>query len=117
MNLQTFTASTMNECLLQVKRTMGSDAVIVHTRTDAKRFWLGLRKREFVEITAGKALGGRIRASSAPKAITAHPMKDNVSQFKNVVIAAGRGALVDQAQPSRAMLSTTAIVKRPGEEL
>jgi len=54
MNLQTFKASTMAEALTQVKSSMGADAVILHTRTYHTRVWLGLRRREMVEITAGR---------------------------------------------------------------
>jgi flagellar biosynthesis GTPase FlhF len=62
MNLQTFKAATMAEALTQVKSNMGSDAVILHTRTFYTRHWLGLRRREMVEITAGKGLNvGRRR--------------------------------------------------------
>lgn len=57
MNLQTFKAPTMAEALTQVKSTMGLDAVILHTRTFHTRAWLGLRKREMVEITAGRGVG------------------------------------------------------------
>src|SRR5690349_24324690 len=57
MNLQTFKASTMAEALTQVKSTMGTDAVILHTRTFHTRVWLGLRRREMVEITAGRGIG------------------------------------------------------------
>jgi flagellar biosynthesis protein FlhF len=56
MNLQTFSAATMTEALAQVKQTMGHDAVILHTRTFSRRYWLGIRRREIVEITAGKGL-------------------------------------------------------------
>lgn len=56
MNLQTFKAPTMAEALAQVKSIMGSEAVILHTRTLHHRQWLGLRRREFVEITAGRGL-------------------------------------------------------------
>ena len=62
MNLQTFKAATMAEALTQVKSNMGADAVILHTRTFYTRHWLGLRRREMVEITAGKGLNvGRRR--------------------------------------------------------
>ena len=57
MNLQTFKAPTMAEALTQVKGSMGADAVILHTRTFHTRAWLGLRRREMVEITAGRGLG------------------------------------------------------------
>lgn len=56
MNLQTFHAATMAEALSRVKSTMGNDAVILHTRTFQRRQWLGLRRREVVEITAGRRM-------------------------------------------------------------
>jgi flagellar biosynthesis protein FlhF len=69
MNLQTFKAATMAEALTQVKTTMGGDAVILHTRTFYTRHWLGLRRREMVEITAGKGLNvGRRRFVAEPAA-------------------------------------------------
>src|SRR5215217_7515267 len=58
MNLQTFRAPTMAECLADVKRAMGPDAVILHTRTLTLKRFLGLRRREIVEITAGRGLNG-----------------------------------------------------------
>jgi flagellar biosynthesis protein FlhF len=42
--------------LAQVKTTLGRDAVILHTRSYSTRQWLGLRRREMVEITAGKGM-------------------------------------------------------------
>src|SRR4051812_17995964 len=54
MNLQTFKAPTMAAALAQVKTAMGHDALILHTRTYQQRFWLGLRRQEIVEITAGR---------------------------------------------------------------
>jgi flagellar biosynthesis protein FlhF len=68
MNLQTFKAPSMVEALAQVKKTMGQDAVILHTRTYANRTWFGLRKREIVEITAGQGLnvGPRRKMATAP---------------------------------------------------
>jgi flagellar biosynthesis protein FlhF len=56
MNLQTFKAPTMAEALAQVKSAMGHEAVILHTRTYQRSMWLGLRRREIVEITAGHGL-------------------------------------------------------------
>src|SRR3954471_11705821 len=58
MHLRTFSAGTMAEALYQVKSAMGSDAVILHTRTYWRRRWLGLRRVEVVEITAGSGLQG-----------------------------------------------------------
>ncbi|MDB5298089.1 MAG: hypothetical protein JWO31_4072, partial [Phycisphaerales bacterium] len=56
MQLQTFKAPTMSDCLSQVKTAMGTDAIILHTRTYQTKYCLGLRKREVVEITAGKGM-------------------------------------------------------------
>jgi flagellar biosynthesis protein FlhF len=56
MQLQTFKAPTMAEALKQVKASMGSEAIILHTRTFQVRSWMGLRRREVVEITAGKGM-------------------------------------------------------------
>lgn len=56
MELRTFKAPTMAGALTLVKGTMGMDAVILHTRTIQTRYWLGLRRREEVEITAGRGL-------------------------------------------------------------
>src|SRR5437667_4699313 len=70
INLQTFRAPTMAECLAEVKRVMGPDAVILHTRTLTLKRFLGLRRREIVEITAGRGLNGGPRG---PRRITAPP--------------------------------------------
>lgn len=61
MNLKVFKADTMAQALAQVKNTMGSEAVILHTRTYQQRKWMGLRRHEVVEITAGKGLNVRPR--------------------------------------------------------
>jgi len=63
MNLQTFRAPTMAECLAEVKRVMGPDAVILHTRTLTIKRFLGLKRREIVEITAGRGLNGGPRGN------------------------------------------------------
>jgi flagellar biosynthesis protein FlhF len=51
-DLQTFQAPSMPEALTQVKRALGHDALILHTRNVARRTWLGLRKQNIVEVTA-----------------------------------------------------------------
>jgi flagellar biosynthesis protein FlhF len=56
----------MAECLADVKRVMGPDAVILHTRTLTIKRLLGLRRREIVEITAGRGLNGGPRGPRRP---------------------------------------------------
>jgi len=52
----------MAECLSDVKRVMGVDAVILHTRTYVIRKWLWFKRRDMVEITAGRGLNGGPRS-------------------------------------------------------
>jgi flagellar biosynthesis protein FlhF len=65
MNLQTFKAPSMAEALSQVKTNIGPGAVILHTRTYYQRYCLGLRRKEVVEVTAGKGLNVDRRRSVA----------------------------------------------------
>lgn len=61
MQLEKILAPTMAEALQQVKRVLGPDAVILSTRTIQSRRWLGLRKRETVEVMAGKGMNVQSR--------------------------------------------------------
>src|SRR4051812_23719275 len=56
MNLKTFSAPNFAAAMALVKTEMGTDAVILHTRTLHRRYCLGLRKATVVEITAGSGL-------------------------------------------------------------
>ena len=119
MNLQTFKAATMAEALTQVKSNMGSDAVILHTRTFYTRHWLGLRRREMVEITAGKGLNvGRRRfvAEAAPSAQPTRTTSAGLGAYRSgsrelapagapKAAAGGRALMETPAATSAAMLS------------
>lgn len=50
--LKTFRAPSMAEALAHLKRDLGSEAVILHTRTYKTGGWMGLGARQMVEITA-----------------------------------------------------------------
>jgi flagellar biosynthesis protein FlhF len=52
MNLRTYRARTMGDALSEVKKDLGKDAVILHTRTYKVGGWLGFGGRPMVEITA-----------------------------------------------------------------
>ncbi len=52
MTLKTYRARTMGDALAEVKKDLGKDAVILHTRTYKVGGWLGLGGRPMVEITA-----------------------------------------------------------------
>ena len=75
MQLQTFQGSTMAEALQRVKTTLGHDAVILHTRTVHHKRWMGLRKTELFEITAGRGVNvvkRQVPARPAPSHPPAH---------------------------------------------
>ena len=55
MKLKTYTAPTMAQALAQVRKDLGPDAVIVHTRSYRTGSWFGLGGRAVVEITASSA--------------------------------------------------------------
>ena len=69
MQLQTFQGSSMAEALNRVKSTLGGDAVILHTRTVQQRRWLGLRRVETFEITAGRGVNVPVRRSTPEKPV------------------------------------------------
>ncbi len=119
MQLKTFSAATMAEALVQVKSEMGGDAVILHTRTYQRRRWLGLRRVEVVEITAGNGLnlprGGRPR--QRPVAQPSAPLQKMVpgrssGQGTLAALAASRTSQSDERQPnehSRQFMETPAV--------
>lgn len=91
MNLQTFSAPTMAEALTQVKRVLGHDAVILHTRTVRRRQWL--RMREMVEVTAGPA---SVHDRSPRRRVTAQeeqrPVPSRIQAAGRVASGAGSAA-------------------------
>lgn len=57
VSLKTYQAPTMAEALTSVKRELGKDAVILHTRSFKVGGVLGLFRRNMVEITASVGVG------------------------------------------------------------
>jgi flagellar biosynthesis protein FlhF len=126
MNLRTFTAATMIECLALVKREMGPQAVILHTRTYSRRRCLGLRKREYVEITAGKPIGSERRRTTvttttmsnkaASPQITAY--LDTPGAAKAMSVPATRtNAIVGSGATAMAVAALPPPRERPGQQL
>jgi flagellar biosynthesis protein FlhF len=75
VNLKTYQAFTMAEALTAVKQHLGTDAVILNTRTFRRRVFFGLWRRLIVEVTAVAAResqqGQRENSKRAPNATTA----------------------------------------------
>jgi len=77
MNLKTYRAASVADALQEIKRDLGPDAVILHTRTYRRGGWLGFGGKPLVEITAssscsvnvlgpGKRQGRRDAGASTP---------------------------------------------------
>lgn len=83
----------MAEALQQVKSALGHDAVILHTRTYQLRQWMGLKRREMVEITAGQGVNvsRRPRQTAAPAPAVAGAAYGP---------GFGRAAMLPSAQPT-----------------
>jgi flagellar biosynthesis protein FlhF len=62
MDYRTFQAPTMSAALAVVKQELGPTAVILQTRSFTKNRWLGLRRQEVFEITAGRDARGSNRS-------------------------------------------------------
>lgn len=56
MQVETFTASNMQDAMMEVKRVLGSDAVILSTRMVKQRHGWLRRRREVVEVMAGRGV-------------------------------------------------------------
>jgi flagellar biosynthesis protein FlhF len=54
MDLRTYQGNSMAEALEKVKKDLGREAVILHTRTVRRGGWLGFGARTMVEITASR---------------------------------------------------------------
>lgn len=68
MKLKTYRAATMADALAQVKKELGKDAVILHTRTVKVGGVLGMGRKTQVEITAAdEPTPGMQRAPKAPR--------------------------------------------------
>ena len=79
MNLKTYQACSMAEALAAVKRDMGRDAVILHTRSFRKGGFLGLGGRQMWEITASRNVNvPRRRLKKSPSAAAEAPPREAV---------------------------------------
>ncbi len=84
MKLKTYTATTMAQALAQVRKDLGTDAMILHTRSYRTGSWLGLGGKPMVEITASSPQPTKPRKSrrvkQAPAAQPVAVQSDQLAQ-------------------------------------
>ena len=81
MNLKTYRANSMADALTEVKKDLGKDAVILHTRTYKVGGMLGMGRRSIVEITASNDPG-----------VAKPPRSRNITPRKRSDVLAAYGA-------------------------
>lgn len=75
MNVRTYTAHTMAEALTRVRRELGKDAVILHTRTYKKGGLLGFGAKPVVEISASADVN--VLSPAAKRRMISEHVKDD----------------------------------------
>jgi flagellar biosynthesis protein FlhF len=95
MTLRTYRARTMGDALAEVKKDLGKDAVILHTRTYRIGGWLGMGGKPMVEITASDG-------SNAPPPRVRKPVpEESVPRPLAAAAAKAHGATVASPAPMR----------------
>ena len=84
MKLKTYTAQTMAQALAQVRKDLGKDAMILHTRSYRVGAWFGIGGKNMVEITASTTSGASMpkppRAMPRVSQPVAQPTRQPVAQ-------------------------------------
>lgn len=105
----------MAECLTQVKTSMGTDAIILHTRTYQSKHWMGLRKKEIVEITAGKGMniGRRARPGQPELRDKQAPAGNIAGSPAGIYDRRGAAARAPAAQPQSQQAGARSLLETP----
>lgn len=106
MNLRTYHAYSMAEALEAVKRDLGADAVILHTRTFRRGGVLGIGAKQIVEVTAADALP---LASEDVEVVPAGAARDG--RNGRAAVASVSATMADVAEAKRAGAPTVATMQ------
>lgn len=124
MQLKTYRAKTIADALAQVKKDLGRDAVILHTRMVKVGGWLGVGGRRIVEITAGHGVNvrgpvvrptgqqPRTAAALAPATSTSAALLDRASKSTDSFVRSAPAAVAPASGPAPtpgAALATSAL--------
>lgn len=124
MQLKTYRAKTIADALAQVKKDLGRDAVILHTRMVKVGGWLGVGGRRIVEITAGHGVNvrgpvvrptgqqPRTAAALAPATSTSSALLDRALKSTDSFVRSAPAAVAPASGPAPtpgAALATSAL--------
>jgi flagellar biosynthesis protein FlhF len=117
LKLKTYQAWTMSEALAFVKKDLGADAVILHTRTFERGGFFGFGRKAVVEITAARAADmpkGEPARGEGEKGDTATSERRGAPRgFKSATLAAPSSSVASTANASSGSASTnTSIAAR-----
>ena len=101
MTLKTYRAFSMAEALAAVKRDLGRDAVILHTRSYRKGGLLGFGGRQMWEITASRNINVQARKAARPggEGRLAEPAVSVIDGPAHLSLADGPAAGVSLEEP------------------
>lgn len=110
MTIKTYRAKTIADALTQVKKELGRDAVILHTRTIKSGGWFGLRRATMTEITAtssqvaGAITAPRLRQRPASAPAAPQPgAADALAPLMEMARERREGASLAPASPASAL--------------
>jgi flagellar biosynthesis protein FlhF len=103
MKLKTFQAQTMADALAAVRKDLGPDAMILHTRSYRVGSWLGFGGKNMVEITAsageGSAKTKRAARPAPARAANSAATSDDRSQVLGGETSTARAASRESLKP------------------
>ncbi|TVQ31269.1 MAG: flagellar biosynthesis protein FlhF [Phycisphaeraceae bacterium] len=100
VNLKTYRAPSISDALGQIKKDLGTDAVILHTRSYKQGGWLGIGGRRMVEITASS--GVNVHHPLARKGKAPAPANPTSSQSRAALLKKAYAAGAVRAEPAPA---------------
>lgn len=108
VDVRTFKADSMQAALDLVRRELGADAVILHTKqVDKRRGWLWSRKQSEVEITASSQVNVQPILTAAKKAVSETAASASTRR--------GNSAVDDNLAPPPPLLSGATTSRLPSE--
>ncbi|MBX9736871.1 MAG: hypothetical protein K2X32_08090, partial [Phycisphaerales bacterium] len=124
MKLKTYRAQSMADALAQVKKDLGREAVILHTRMFKHGGFFGLGARDMVEVTAsdnvnvGTTLRAKSRLTADASAEPARPRAaaQGASPSRAQEMMSRVGATITQSNDERSLLSGAAASDRAARQ-